>query len=425
MAAEQPVEWQLRDLIPRVLGAVVRRCGDFSAAEDAVQDALLAAASEWPSRGAPANPGGWLFHVACQRYRDHLDAEAARRRREAEVGALAGPGVVGPAAEFAADLAEWGDPDDDTLRLLFHCCHPSLTPPTAVALTLRAVAGLATAAIASAFLTSEAVMAQRIARAKQTIRDSAVPFALPTAAERPARLAAVLHVLYVMGNEGHVASAGERLDRPDLAREAIRLARLLLRLVPDHAEAAGLLALLLLTEARRAARTGPSGELIPLDEQDRSQWDRAATAEGTALVTDAFHRGQVGSYQLQAAIASLHAEAPSIQATDWPQILVLYGLLLRIADNPMVALNRTVALAMVHGPAAGLAALRELAGDRRIAGHYRLAAVRAHLLELSGDFVGASEAFRAAADGATNGAERAHLLGKAARLGGGGRRVEP
>jgi len=395
---------QLRDLAPRVLGAVVRRCGDFAAAEDAVQEALLAAAREWPGTGVPGNPGGWLFQVACRRLADHLESERARRRREA---------VAAERMQHPMDPLDAAE--DDTLVLLFMCSHPALTPPSAIALTLRAVGGLTTAEIAGAFLVPEATMAQRISRAKQTIRSSGVPFALPDGAGRADRLGAVLHVLYLMFNEGCATSSGPALVRVELTSEAIRLARTLHRLQPGHPEVAGLLALLLLTDARRPARTGPAGELIPLDEQDRSLWDRGAIAEGTALVTAALARGSVGSYQLQAAIATLHDEAPSTAATDWPQILALYGLLQRMSDNPMVALNRAIAVAMVHGPGAGLALLDALEADGRLADHYRLEAVRAHLCERAGDPEAAIRHYRLAAEGTASLAERNHLMTRAAR----------
>jgi RNA polymerase sigma factor (sigma-70 family) len=403
----------LRDLAPRVLGAVARRCGDFGAAEDAVQDALLAAAVDWPQRGAPDNPAGWLFHVACRRLADHVDAERARCRREALAAARAAE-----AEEPDFDFDDFAR-EDDTLVLLFTCCHPSLTPASAVALVLRAVGGLSTAEIGAAFLVPEATMAQRISRSKQTIRDSGVPFALPEPAERTRRLESVLHVLYLMFNEGYVASSGARLVRTDLSDEAIRLARIVHRLQADDPEATGLLALLLLTDARRAARTGPGGELIPLHEQDRGKWDRALIAEGTALVTEAMRHGAVGSYQLQAAIGSLHDEAATFEATDWPQILALYDLLARMADNPMVELNRAVAFAMVRGPQAGLDRLAQLEGDRRLRGHFRLDAVRAHLFERLGDAGRAIDHYRAAAAHADNETERHYLVGKAAALAGG------
>jgi predicted RNA polymerase sigma factor len=321
---------------------------------------------------------------------------------------------TGPRPADAREL-ELGS-EDDTLILLFTCCHPAVTTPSGIALTLRAVGGLTTAEIASAFLVPEATMAQRISRAKQAIQASGVPFELPGPAERAERLAAVLHALYLIFNEGYTSSSGARLVRVELSAEAIRLARVLHRLQPDHAEAAGLLALMLLTDARRAARTGPLGELIPLDEQDRARWDRAAIAEGSALIAQAFARGAVGSYQLQAAIAALHDEAPSTEATDWPQILALYAVLRRMSDNPMVAVSHAIAAAMVHGPEAGLRLVEELAADPRIAGHYRLDAVRGHLFERAGDAPAAVRCYLAAAGGTASLPERQYLLAKAARL---------
>jgi RNA polymerase sigma factor (sigma-70 family) len=411
-AAGPDIGHLLRELAPQVLGAVARRHGDFAAAEDAVQEALIAAAGRWPGEGVPANPRGWLYRVAVRRLADQLRSEAARRRREDVVASevLAEWAFV-PPADVEVDLER-----DDSLILLFMCCHPALTPGTAIALTLRAVGGLTTAEIASAFLVPEATMAQRISRAKQGIRASGVPFELPSEAERAERLRAVLHVLYLIFNEGYTTSAGPALARPDLTAEAIRLARALHGLLPGDAEVAGLLALMLLTDARRAARTGSGGELIPLDEQDRSRWDRDMIAEGTALVTAAFSRGAVGPYQVQAAIAALHDEAPGTDATDWPEILALYGLLERMGENPMVSLSRAVAHAMVHGPEAGLELLGTLEAGGRLAAHYRLDAVRAHLLERAGRPAEALAAYRRAADGTRNTAERNYLLGKAAHL---------
>jgi len=407
-------EHVLRELAPRVLGAVARRFGDFAAAEDALQEALLAAHVDWQAQGVPANPSGWLYRVACRRMADQQGSEAARREREAIAarGEAAEPTVSSNEREDEHDVST----QDDTLLLLFLCCHPALTESSAIALTLRAVGGLTTAEIGKAFLVPEATMAQRISRAKQTILSSGVPFELPGAAEREQRLAAVLHVLYLMFNEGYAASSGPELVRVELSGEAIRLARILQRLQPEHAETAGLLALLLLTDARRRARTGPHGELIPLHEQDRALWDRAAITEGTALVHAAFTRGAVGSYQIQAAIAALHAEAPSVTATDWPQILALYGVLQRLSDNPMVALNRAIAVAMVQGPAAGLELLQALEDDGRLAGTHRLAAVRAHFFELAGDREAAIRHFRSAAQRTASLAERHYLTTKAARL---------
>jgi RNA polymerase sigma factor (sigma-70 family) len=402
----------LRDLAPQVLGAIARRHGDFAAAEDAVQEALIAAAQQWPANGIPANPGGWLHHVALRRLTDQLRAEVARRRRE---DAVAGEAWAEWAFVPPPD-AEIGAERDDALVLLFMCCHPALTPPSAIALTLRAVGGLTTGEIASAFLVPEATMAQRISRAKQTIRSSGIPFAMPSDGERRSRLGAVLHVLYLIFNEGYTTSAGESLHRTDLSGEAIRLARALHALLPDDAEVAGLLALVLLTDARRAARTGPSGELIPLDEQDRSRWDRALIAEGVALVEDALRRGSVGPYQLQAAIAALHDEATRAEETDWPQILALYEVLEEMSSNPVVSLNRAVAAAMVHGPTAGLALVDALAAEGKLGAHHRLDAVRAHLHEMLGDRERAIAHYRAAADRTASIPERDYLLARAARL---------
>jgi RNA polymerase sigma factor (sigma-70 family) len=402
----------LRELAPQVLGVVARRHGDFAAAEDAVQEALIAAAAQWPAEGIPANPQGWLYHVALRRMTDHVRSELARRRREDAV-----------ASELWADWAfvppadaDIGVDQDDTLVLLFMCCHPVLTPPSAIALTLRAVGGLTTAEIAKAFLVPEATMAQRVSRAKQSIKASDVPFSMPTAEERAARLSAVLHVLYLMFNEGYTSTSGPELHRVDLSNEAIRLTRALRDLLPSDGEVAGLLALMLLTDARRVARTGASGELIPLDEQDRTLWDRRLIAEGTALVSGALSAGSVGFYQLQAAIAALHDAAARVEDTDWPQIFALYGLLKRMSDNPMVALNHAIAAAMVQGPRVGLELLKTLDVDTRIAGHYRLHAVRGHLLEMAGDQERAIVQYRAAAERTTSIPERNYLIAKAARL---------
>jgi len=401
----------LRELAPRVLGAVARRFDDFTSAEDAVQEALLAAHVEWGERGPPTNPGGWLYRVACRRMSDQLDSESARKHRESE--AWVPETLAAPDAEPDEDEAL---ARDDTLLLLFTCCHPALTTPAAIALALRAVGGLTTAEIARAFLVPESTMAQRIVRAKQTILDSGVPFALPAESERAARLETVMHVIYLVFNEGHLGSSGPDLVRVELSTEAIRLARLLRRAQPDDPEVAGLLALMLLTDARRKARTGPNGELVPLHEQDRARWDRTAIAEGTQLVTTALAKGRVGSYQLQAAIAALHDEAPSLSATDWPQILALYGLLERATGNPMVSLNRVVAAAMVRGPAHALEMLKELESGGRISEHFRVAAVRAHLCELAGEVDEAIRHYRAAANGTASLPERGYLVLKASRL---------
>jgi RNA polymerase sigma factor (sigma-70 family) len=412
-AGRQPSsEHLLRALAPQVLGAVVRRYGDFAAAEDAVQEALLIAATKWPEEGVPDHPRAWLIQVAARRMADELRAEVARRRRETAVmNDALDEQIVSPADEGRE--AE----QDDTVLLLFMCCHPALTRTSAIALTLRAVGGLTTDEIARAFLVPEATMAQRISRAKQLIKNAGARFGMPTESERDERLDAVLHVLYLVFNEGYATSAGESLHRVDLSSEAIRLARAVHRLLPDHGEAAGLLALMLLTDARRAARTGPDGELVPLDEQDRTRWDRAAIAEGVALISQTVSRGAIGAYQLQAAIAAIHDEAARPEDTDWSQILALYGLLERMSDNPMVNLNRAIAAAMVHGPQAGLDLLEPLATDPRLSEHHRLAAVRAHLLERKGDREAAIEQYRLAASRTSSLPERNYLMMKAARLG--------
>ena len=412
-ALDSRAEDLLRELAPRVLGAVVRRFGDFAAAEDAVQEALLAAAVQWPGEGLPDNPAGWLIQVASRRMTDHVRRETARRRREAFLTAQL---PLEPLVAPTADGGEGAD-QDDTLLLLFMCCHPALTPPSAIALTLRAVGGLTTAEIANAFLVPEATMAQRISRAKQSIKASGVPFGMPNAQERAQRLGAVLHVLYLIFNEGYTSSIGPDLHRRDLSQEAIRLTRAVHDLLPDDGEVSGLLALLLLTDARRPARAGPDGELIPLTEQDRTLWDQQLISEGVALVTATLSKGSIGSYQLQAAIAAVHDEAARAEDTDWPQILALYSLLKRMSDNPMVALNHAVALAMVQGPRAGLELLKTLDADGRLAGHYRLDAVRGHLLERAGDREAAIVHYRTAADRTTSLPERRYLITQAARLG--------
>ena len=406
---ETSAEHLLRDLAPQVLGAVVRRFHDFAAAEDAVQEALIAAAAQWPREGMPGNPRGWLIQVAARRMMDYFRSEAARRRRENEVAAQADS--LAPAADSAP-----GPEEDDTLTLLFMCCHPALTPSSAIALTLRAVGGLTTAEIASAFLVPEATMAQRISRAKQNIKDSGVPFQLPTIEERAQRLRAVLHVLYLIFNEGYTSSGGLHLQRLELSREAIRLTRSVHALLPDDGEVSGLLALMLLTDARRAARTGPDEELIPLMKQDRRLWDQSEISEGVALLTAALSKGSVGAYQLQAAVAAVHDEAARPEDTDWPQILALYELFKRMSDNPMVMLNHAVAAAMVHGPSKGLELLSALDSDARIAGHHRLDAVRAHLLEMAGDRRAAAAHYRIAASRTTSVPEQNYLLTQAARL---------
>jgi predicted RNA polymerase sigma factor len=394
------VEPLLRELAPQVLGALVRRYGGFDACEDAVQEALLAAALQWRD-DLPDNPRAWLITVASRRRVEQLRCDTARERRERTVALLEPPDPApGPAP---------GPAVDDTLTLLLLCCHPVLTPVSQVALTLRAVGGLTTAEIARALLVPEATVGQRISRAKQSIRASGAEFRLPPPEELPDRLAAVLHVLYLIFNEGYTASSGGDLNRVELTAEAIRLARQLHRLLPGDGEVTGLLALMLLTDARRPARTGPDGSLVPLEEQDRSRWDAAAIAEGVALVSGALARAAVGPYQLQAAIAAVHDEAERAADTDWPQILALYDHLAAIAPGPMVTLNRIVAVAMVHGAARGLAALDEAA----LAAHHRVDAVRAHLLDLAGDREAARTHYRAAARSTLSIPERRYLEGRA------------
>jgi RNA polymerase sigma factor (sigma-70 family) len=400
-------EHLLRELAPQVLGAVIRRFHDFSTAEDAVQESLIAAFLQWPQEGVPENPRGWLIQVASRRMTDHLRSEIARQRRETAVALEAGTATVS---------LEAGAEQDDTLILLFMCCHTALTSSSAIALTLRAVGGLTTHEIAHAFLVPEATMAQRISRAKQTVKASGVPFELPTRQEQVQRLRTVLHVLYLIFSEGYTSSGGAQLQRLELAREAIRLTRLLRASLPDDGEVAGLLALMLLTDARRTARTSSEGELIPLAKQDRTLWDQAEIIEGVGLVTAALSKGSVGAYQLQAAIAAIHDEAPRVEDTDWPQILALYDLLKRMSDNPMVILNHAIAAAMVHGPSKGLDLLRALDSDPRLAGHHRLHAVRAHLMEMAGDSEAAIAQYRLAAARTTSIPERDYLIDQAVRL---------
>ncbi|HCT80908.1 MAG TPA: RNA polymerase subunit sigma-24 [Micromonosporaceae bacterium] len=401
----------LRQLAPRVLGAVVRRYGHFDTAEDAVQEALIAAAMQWPKDGLPDNPRGWLITVASRRLTDLLRSEQARQRREETVAQWKLP------EEWLTPAADKPPSDsDDTLILLFLCCHPSLSPASQIALTLRAVGGLTTAEVARAFLVPEATMTRRISRAKQTIKDSGVPFGMPPAAERAQRLGAVLHVLYLIFNEGYVSTSGPSLQRTELSAEAIRLARMVYRLLPDDSEVAGLLALMLLTDARRLARTGPDGALIPMAEQDRSLWNADFITEGVALITAALPRGTTGPYQIQAAIAAIHDEAPTAEATDWPEIVALYEVLLQISDNPVVALNHLVAVAMVRGAPAGLDLLAKLEADERIAGDHRLFAVRAHLLEMAGDREAARDSYQAAAQRTNSLQQQRYLHAKAARL---------
>jgi RNA polymerase sigma factor (sigma-70 family) len=404
VSAGSEVEGLLRELAPQVLAALVRRHGQFDMCEDAVQEALLAAATQWPVEGVPDSPRAWLVTVGSRRLADLWRSDSARRRREEAV--------------FAAEVEDVEVPArDDTLTLLFLCCHPALTPASQVALTVRAVGGLTTAQVARAFLVPEATMAQRISRSKAKIKAAGARFsAPPEGAERDERLRAVLHVLYLIFNEGYTATAGEQLVRGELTGEAVRLTRAVRELLPGDGEVAGLLALMLLTEARGAARSRVDGSLVPLAEQDRSSWDAAGIAEGVKLVSEALSTTQLGPYQLQAAIAAVHAEAPSAEATDWAEIAGLYALLAQMAPNPVVTLNHAVAVAMVRGPEAGLAMLAELEGDDRVSEHHRVAAVRAHLLEMAGDVVGAKDAYLAAARLTLSMPEQRYLLGKAENL---------
>ncbi|WP_433565182.1 RNA polymerase sigma factor [Nocardia sp. CA-151230] len=409
------IEDLLRDLAPQVLGTLVRRYGDFDAAEDALQEALLAAATQWPTDGLPDNPRGWLIQVGARRLIDTIRAESARRNREA-ANAIRDPERLGAAAPDAADAVI--EDRDDTLTLFFLCCHPALSPASAIALTLRAVGGLTTEEIARAFLLPEKTMAQRITRAKKRLAAEERPFAMPAGSngqreEWNERLGSVLRVLYLIYTEGHT-SGGERLRRGDLSSEAIRLTRALSRVLPDDPEVTGLLALLLLTDARRAARTGSRGELIPLAEQDRALWDRDMIIEGVRLATASVRSGLIGPYQIQAAIAALHAQALRPEDTDWPRILLLYNALERQSPNPMVTLNRAVATAMVHGPQAGLDLTDTLTDS--LAGNHRLDAVRGHLHEMAGEPDEAIAAYTAAARHTTSLPERDYLTIRAARL---------
>lgn len=404
MSLDSNVELLLRQLAPQVLGYLVRRYGDFDACEDALQEALLAAAAQWPTEGVPANPKGWMITVASRRWTEQWRRETARQRREV-ASETEQPRDAGPSSSV-----------DETLTLLFLCCHPSLTLPSQVTLTLRALGGLNTAEIARALLVPQATVGQRISRAKQRIKASGARFVMPPEAELPQRLAAVLRVLYLIFNEGYTASSGPALHRVELTAEAIRLARLLLDRLPEDGEVAGLLALMLLTDARRAARTRPDGSLVPLAEQDRSLWDARAIAEGVGLITQTLASAPIGPYQVQAAIAAVHDEAPRAQDTDWRQILRLYDLLRTIEPGPMVTLNRVVGVAMVHGPTAGLEELSDAERDPALAGHHRVSAVRAHLLDMAGDRDGALTHYRRAARLTLSVPERRYLESRATRL---------
>lgn len=408
-----PIEDLLRELAPQVLGALMRRYGNFDAAEDAVQEALVSAVSQWPQQGVPANPRAWLITVAARRMTDQWRSESARQRREMLSASMTSrQDFIAPGADDELETAE-----DDSLKLIFMCCHPSLTAASQIALTLRAVGGLTTTEIAHAFLVPEATMAQRISRAKSTVKSSGVPFQMPEASERSERMRVVLHVLYLIFNEGYTSSAGPELQRVELTREAIRLTRQVRRVLPDDGEVAGLLALMLLTDARHQARSGLDGELIPLSEQNRALWNRAMIDEGLEIIAHALAHSTLGPYQIQAAIAALHDESPSANETDWPQIVSLYELLERVAPSPIVSLNHAVAVAMASGPEAGLAMLSTLESSGDLKESHRLDAVRAHLLEMSGDIAGAIASYRSAAQRTQSLPERAYLEGRAARLG--------
>jgi RNA polymerase sigma factor (sigma-70 family) len=413
---QRRVEDLLRELAPQVLGTLTSRYGQFGACEDATQEALLKAAQHWPEEGIPQSPRGWLLTVASRVLIDEFRSDSSRRRREDAVFAATPQSeLLARPADSIADPGQAAADREDSLKLLFLCCHPSLSVPSQIALTLRAVGGLTTAQIAAAFLVPEATMAQRISRAKAAIKSGGIRFEMPPGKARE-RLVAVQQVLYLIFNEGYTASSGEDLTAPSLSDEAIRLTRLLHRLLPEDGETAGLLALMLLTDARRPARTRSDGALVPLAEQDRTRWTQASITEGIALISQALPRGAVGPYQLQAAIAAVHDEAPTMDDTDWPQILGLYNLLEKAAPNPMTTLSRAVAVAMVHGPQAGLELVASLESGGRMAHNHRLLATRAHLRELAGDRDGAASDYRQAARRTTSVPERRYLTGRAAAL---------
>ncbi|MEP6648614.1 MAG: DUF6596 domain-containing protein [Lapillicoccus sp.] len=397
---------------PHLLAALLRRHGDYADCEDAAQEALVASAEQWPREGLPDNPRGWLVRVASRRLVDRARADRARAAREEAVGtAQPTDSYVAPPADEPTD-----DGADDSLLLLMLCCHPTLSRPSQVALTLRAVSGLSTAAIATAFLVAETTMGQRLSRARTTLRDNGARFEMPTPDELPTRVAAVLDVLYLVFNEGYARSAGDSLVETSLAVEAIRLTRQLHAYLPDHDEVAGALALMLLTDARRAARVDGRGDLIPLAEQDRSRWDDDLVREGAGLLEEVLPRGPVGAYQLQAAIAAVHADAAHYEDTDWVQIVVLYTMLDRVAPSPVVTLNRAVAVGMSTGPTAGLAALQPLANDESLDRYHRLHAVRAHLLEMSGDLAAAEREYARAAELTSSRPEQRYLARRLTRL---------